>query len=436
MWIRLLALASVVTGYSIRSSCTRDEDWSRRGVADSLKVWLASITTIRQEGSLQIRLYDSLTGRSFEHYAGFNDQTWWEQLLAPAEIKETPTGGHCGGGGGGGSLLPAQGPRPDSNKSLSHTSPAAAYTPFPEEPWPRAVLTVAHFGPGGLVAARPRGLTWQRAGRYPRDGLLYGEVDAATGRFTGDNITFLYPDLVTGLRGTFRDGQLVAATEVRLVAARCRGGLKELLFGGPLQRRRRSSGGAPAEIVWRREETNATWLGSWPLVAEPHEWRSVYAARSRIPNSGEGLFAKRSFLPGDLISYYSGQKLVESDYESLILAEEDYETATAMSFAFGHLVPHRYNVPKDALLNLSPHYRDVINYRTTLGHKANHKFGEGRNACFELAIHPIFGFVIAIEAVRAIRKGEEIFVAYNYDPHDAGTPRWYRELYNQTQRAS
>ncbi len=121
-----------------------------------------------------------------------------------------------------------------------------------------------------------------------------------SGRFTGDKITFIYPDLRTGLRGSFSNGRLVEATEVRIVAERCRGGLKELLFAPP-SKRRKIAGGVP---LWRCEETNSTWLGSWPLEVDPHERRSVYVADSGIPGSGEGLFAKRRFMPGDLVSYF------------------------------------------------------------------------------------------------------------------------------------
>ena len=177
-----------------------------------------------------------------------------------------------------------------------------------EGPWKQSVLTVSRFGTDGsetttvadfLAAGPPRGLTWQRNGRNINDGLLYGEVDSE-GRFTGDNITYVYPDLRTGLRGTFRDGELVAGTEVRIVATRCRGGLKELL----LVEGSATEDSGESLTIWRREDTNATWLGSYPRVMDPHERRSVYVGQSAIPGSGEGLFARRSFLPGELVAYY------------------------------------------------------------------------------------------------------------------------------------
>ena len=160
-----------------------------------------------------------------------------------------------------------------------------------DESWKQSVLTVSRFADGRFRS----GLTWQQVGSSLTDGLLYGLVDSE-GRFTGNNITFLYPDLRTGLHGVFSNGELVAGHEVRVVAARCRGGLKELLLADSLPQLKRT--------IWRREDINATWLGSWPRVVDPHERRAVFVAPSGIGGAaGEGLFARRSFLPGELISY-------------------------------------------------------------------------------------------------------------------------------------
>ena len=48
-------------------------------------------------------------------------------------------------------------------------------------------------GSGSLL----QGLAWQWRGDHSIDGFLYGRLDSI-GRFTGDNITFLYPDMLTG----------------------------------------------------------------------------------------------------------------------------------------------------------------------------------------------------------------------------------------------
>lgn len=47
---------------------------------------------------------------------------------------------------------------------------------------------------------------------------------------------------------------------------------------------------------------------------------------------------------------------------------------------------------------------DVVNYRATLGHKANHSFKKS-NAEYVDAYHPRFGSIVALVSLRDITKG-------------------------------
>jgi hypothetical protein len=53
-------------------------------------------------------------------------------------------------------------------------------------------------------------------------------VDSVSGEFTGPDITFVYPDFRTGIRGTFYKGVLVHGVEVEITATRCRPGFREI----------------------------------------------------------------------------------------------------------------------------------------------------------------------------------------------------------------
>ena len=83
-------------------------------------------------------------------------------------------------------------------------------------------VTIGHF-----YNNKPRGKAWQWKSERMLEGFLYGEVDQE-GKFTGDEITFLYPDLLTGLHGKFVDGEVLEARAVDVVAERCRQGIKEI----------------------------------------------------------------------------------------------------------------------------------------------------------------------------------------------------------------
>ena len=74
---------------------------------------------------------------------------------------------------------------------------------------------------------KPQGLTWQWKSERMLEGFLYGEVDEE-GRFTGEEITYIYPDLLTGLHGKFLNGEVVEARAVDIVAERCDQGVKQI----------------------------------------------------------------------------------------------------------------------------------------------------------------------------------------------------------------
>ena len=135
-------------------------------VPGQLASWLNSLATVRGEEGGQSRLYDQLAGQFTTHYVGWNDG--------------------------------------------------------PDQKEDRRLITI-----GSFAENLPSGLAWQWRSRRRMDGFLYGVVDN-NGEFTGENIAFIYPDFLTGLRGTFDNGVLRNATAVDVVAERCNNGVKEL----------------------------------------------------------------------------------------------------------------------------------------------------------------------------------------------------------------
>ena len=58
----------------------------------------------------------------------------------------------------------------------------------------------------------------------------------------------------------------------------------------------------------------------------------VYVATSGIAGGGEGLFARKQFLPGDLVSYFSGKKKLEDELFFDNMTAEEEEDAESYSF--------------------------------------------------------------------------------------------------------
>ena len=260
-------------------------------------------------------------------------------------------------------------------------------------------LTIGHFLGN---TPQPNSLMWQWRGDELHHGFLYGRV-GSSGLFTGDNIAFIYPDLKTGLRGKFINGELVEATAVEIVAHRIRNGVKELKF----------KEAEPFNVVWTRDVSNETHIGAHPKITEPHERKSVYVANSKGAKD-DGLFACRKFEYGDLVSYYNGiRTTVELMHDEERSDEED-----------DHVFSHSINsIPEGTVLDVPEGYRSVEAYRTTFGHKVNHKFDDHANVEFDFVDHPVFGVIICLLAIRDIDLDEELFVNYNYNDY---APLWYQ----------
>ena len=74
------------------------------------------------------------------------------------------------------------------------------------------------------------------------------------GKFTGEEITYIYPDLLTGLHGKFRDGEVVEARAVDIVAERCQQGVKEIRL-----RLRRDTTSWRVVHISKKNSTSSDW---------------------------------------------------------------------------------------------------------------------------------------------------------------------------------
>ena len=146
---------------------------------------------------------------------------------------------------------------------------------------------------------------------------------------------------------------------------------------------------------------------------EPHERRSVYIGSSLISGGGEGVFTRRSFSPGELVSYFNGVRVTEEmmfwdnmtkvgkvmimmmSCEHNEFQEEEYETGRYF-FGLGNAAPFSWGIHQELNLDIPERFRSYTDYRTTLGHKVNHKFAPSSNADFMAIKHPLFGAICGL----------------------------------------
>ena len=103
---------------------------------------------------------------------------------------------------------------------------------------------------------------------------------------------------------------------------------------------------------------------------DPLDETNVFVAKSNV--SGEGLFAKKSIGLGSVIAIYSGHFVDSSKVftDSMSQEEKENKHKNLLSFNQTHLI----DIPTP--------YDNLINYKATLGHKANHSFKNNARFAF------------------------------------------------------
>ena len=126
---------------------------------------------------------------------------------------------------------------------------------------------------------------------YVGQGFLYGKLNKK-GKLTANDISYIYPDYLTSMTGTFEDTLMKNARESKVTQVTCKSGLLRLKFT------KRSNNSV---IYFYDPPTNET-LGSMPLVRDPYEEKTIELQESSIPGAGHGLFAIRNIPKGQVKS--------------------------------------------------------------------------------------------------------------------------------------
>ena len=111
--------------------------------------------------------------------------------------------------------------------------------------------------------------------------------------FLEEDITFIYPDMSTVLKGKFKDGVMIEARRSKVIAERCNDGIKEILVSSP-------KSDSPVFSFKRNNKFRVY----EPTIMDPMEKNTVYVKTTEL--KGDGLFARRDIEPFELVAYYSG----------------------------------------------------------------------------------------------------------------------------------
>ena len=283
--------------------------------------------------------------------------------------------------------------------------------------------TVFEFGvaQGLAVGSFKEKIIW--VGRY-MDGQLMGEFcsiepdagalllgDMVDGEMSGPDLTFLYPDLETGLRGSWQGGVMVAA---RQVVVNC-------VWVEDDQVRVSCSASFGPEFAFAPSEVD-NFGASDPMMKDPFESKYIAVEESTMEGGGQGVYAKVDLPKNRIAAIFNGYKI--SLYAGISPAEgieEEEKIYERLSY--------NIHMPEDEdfFIDLPPSKADLSVYCASLGHKVNHSFIP--NCRFGTMFHPRWGRVRTVETMEEVEEGQELLVDYGYDL--LRCPEWYRELWTR-----
>jgi len=128
-------------------------------------------------------------------------------------------------------------------------------------------------------------------------GFLHGTFDQSSGKATGDKLAYIYPDMETAFYGTFENLVMKNAKEAEVISLHCQDGIIAI---------KEFNVKSNSPSFYYKPPTNES-FGAGPVgVIDPYERKWLKLSASGIPNSGQGVFAKRDVPQERAVSLYSG----------------------------------------------------------------------------------------------------------------------------------
>ena len=146
----------------------------------------------------------------------------------------------------------------------------------------------------------------------------------------------------------------------KLPCSRCHKGILELRFAEP-----DSTASFTNSASYKFEQATEKSVTSKETLMDPLDHRNVYIAESGIAGSGDGLFARRTINPGEIVALYAGTLVFdEGKLHTYNMTMEEMEDAQKNLLTYSNLYS----------LDIPPRYTNITAYRASLGHKVSLKY--------------------------------------------------------------
>ena len=197
-------------------------------------------------------------------------------------------------------------------------------------------------------------------------GHLHGSSNPENGFITGNNISYIYPDMETALLGRFKYGKMQDAQESILMDLECS-------TTGLLYVSQYSKPDSRSPHYYYEPPNNVSFGSGPPGAVDPYEHKWLELRSANNANMGQGVFTKIDIEPHTLVSSYNGfvYGRINGEHELyanscfLNLTKSDNERRHCLKYALGLRA-------RDATINIPPEFDQPESFIPSWGPKVNH----------------------------------------------------------------
>ena len=162
---------------------------------------------------------------------------------------------------------------------------------------------------------------------------MHGTIRESDATISGDNISYIYPDMETSFVGIFENKTMKSAEYFTISEVKCNA------YGLPFVSKF-NKGKEPSPSTYYYHPPTNTSFGAGPIgIIDPFERSLLDLKKSSITNSGEGIYVKKDVKEGMLVALYSGylyneeQMVIYSDNCSYNISKSEEERRSCGKFA-------------------------------------------------------------------------------------------------------
>ena len=198
---------------------------------------------------------------------------------------------------------------------------------------------------------------------------LHGMIQDSNGTISGNNISYIYPDMETAFVGKFEDRTLRHGKHLKVSEIKCD------INGIPYVHKFTKPSLAD-EAIYYYKAPSVNSFGAGPVgVLDPYEKDLLELRNSSIPNAGKGLFLRKNVTKNMVVSFYCGFYYDKDESRDYLLncahnvTKTDDERRHCFKYSVGvdyidkwTFIPPEIDTPKTFFPTLGPKVFSVISY--------------------------------------------------------------------------